>query len=165
MQELVIDRNEIEIVKQAGINAYPREACGIIAGIKDEWAWHAECVYPMKNECAPDIFDRFIFGADERLQVEKKIAAGGMQVVGFFHSHPDHEAYFSHTDLINTEEYQFGQPWLPPSYAYLVISVKRKVPANLAAFKVEEGKSVAITIKHEIIHRHKKGGLYHECSV
>ena len=149
MKALGLADSEIEVINEAGIHAYPREACGLIAGIKSHGSWHAKKIYPLINKCDEYTFDRFVFDAEERLETEKKIAGRNLQLIGFFHSHPDQDAYFSHTDLINTEEYQFGEPWLPPSYVYLVLSVKQGKPTDMAAFKILEGQSVRIQINHE----------------
>ena len=62
-------------------------------------------------------------------------------MVGFYHSHPDHDAYFSQTDLEHSEEYAWGEPWLPPSYSYVVTSIRDGTHSHWKAFIVREGAS------------------------
>jgi len=100
----------------------------------------------MKNYVASTVLDRYLIDPKERSLAEEKITSEGMQLIGFYHSHPDHDAYFSQTDLENSEEYQFGTPWLPPTYAYLVLSVKNGKSGDFAVFVIKEGKAEKIDV-------------------
>lgn len=75
----------------------------------------------------------------DRFAAEARATAAGLAVVGFYHSHPDHDAYFSRTDLESSEEFLLGEPWVAPSYAYLVLSVRGGEPGPFATFAVREG--------------------------
>jgi len=106
-----------------------------------------QSIVPMQNNVASTILDRYLIDPKERALAEEKISSDGMELIGFYHSHPDHDAYFSQTDLENSEEYQFGTPWLPPTYVYLVLSVKKKKAGDVAAFVIKEGKAETMPVQ------------------
>ena len=138
-----------ESVRNEGEKAYPRECCGLLAGEKTENAFAVHAIIPMKNRMASAVKDRYLIDPKERSLAEETISRNGMELVGFYHSHPDHDAYFSKIDLENSEEYQFGEPWLPPTYAYLVLSVKGAKAGDSVAFIIKQGKTEIISIKIE----------------
>ena len=86
--------------------------------------------------------DRYEITAEDRQAAETLAREQGWQVVGFYHSHPDHDAYFSRTDLEHSEEYAWGEPWVPPTYSYLVTSIHGGKHSHWKAFVVVDGESV-----------------------
>ena len=71
---------------------------------------------------------------------------GAKKFATFYHSHPDHDAYFSATDLERSEEVQWGEPWVPPTYTYLVVSVRGGIAANSKAFRIVAGQALEESI-------------------
>ncbi|MCO5168096.1 MAG: M67 family metallopeptidase [Planctomycetes bacterium] len=118
---------------------YPRECCGLLLGPAGGPPWRATTAHRAKNLDAERAHDRYLMDPADRLAAEEAARAAGLAVVGFYHSHPDHDAYFSQTDLQRSEEHQWGEPWVPPSYAYLVVSVREGRVAGWKAFVVDEG--------------------------
>ena len=146
---LIIAQKQLELITQHGEATYPYECCGLLAGKKEKKEWIVYQIFPMNNAEEKRKNDRYVINADERKETHKRITSLGLELIGFYHSHPDHDVYFSQTDLESSEEYQFGQPWLPPTYAYLVISIKYKKKENHGAFIVKEGKSQKIDVMVE----------------
>jgi proteasome lid subunit RPN8/RPN11 len=144
---LILPHNLFEKICREGETSYPQECCGLLAGNKTADDFVVSAIFPMKNHVASEILDRYRIDPKERSIAEEKIASAGMALLGFYHSHPDHDAYFSKTDLENSEEYQFGEPWLTPTYAYLVLSVKKAKAGDCAAFIIQEGKAKKITVQ------------------
>ncbi len=123
---------------------YPSECCGLLAGMREDRVWHVQDVLPLRNVVAAGVYDSYQIDPQERHEKESTLRAKGLELVGFYHSHPDHGVYFSQRDLEHSEEYQFGEPWLKPVYAYVVVSVEDGVVKDHGAFIVEEGQSKAI---------------------
>lgn len=138
----------LEDVKRHAVEAYPHECCGLLLGPPGGPPWTATRAARTKNLDTERAGDRYLMDASDRLAAEEVGRRDGLVIVGFYHSHPDHDAYFSQTDLQRSEEYQFGEPWLPPSYAYLVVSVREGMVAAWAAFVVDGGaaREVAVMI-------------------
>ena len=138
---IIFEPSTFEAMRNEGERGYPQECCGLLAGVKKSDSFIVHAIFPMKNNVASAVLDRYLINPAERSVAEEKILSEGMELIGFYHSHPDHDAYFSKTDLENSEEYQFGEPWLPPTYAYLVLSVKKGRAGDFATFIIKEGKA------------------------
>jgi proteasome lid subunit RPN8/RPN11 len=126
---------------------YPREACGVLLGRLEGERRVATSARPAGNLNTERAHDRYDMDPKDRLAAEAEGRARGEAVVGFYHSHPDHDAYFSATDLARSEEAQWGEPWVPPAYAYLVVSVRGGRLVARKAFLVVEGASVEVLVQ------------------
>jgi len=135
-----IGKEQLATVEAHGRAAYPAEACGLLLGrTADDGVREALRVRPARNLDAERARDRYLLDPADRLAAEREAAADGLAVVGVYHSHPDHDAYFSRTDLERSEEYQWGEPWVPPAYTYLVTSVRGGEAGATRAFEVASG--------------------------
>lgn len=132
----------LEAVERHGEASFPHECCGLLLGrLEPDGGRVALEAHPARNLEPDRAHDRYLLDPADRLRVERDGAARGLVLVGFYHSHPDHDAYFSPTDLTRSEEYQWGEPWVPPSYTYLVTSVRSGRAVDTRAFQVEEGRA------------------------
>ena len=127
--------------------AYPREACGYLLGRKTNSVWEVHSLHAGTNLSPVEVRDRFELDPEERGCVEKLARELGVEIIGFYHSHPDHDVYFSETDLKNSEEYQWGRPWVPPTFAYVVLSVHAGTVQSIGAFQVFDGESQNLIFK------------------
>jgi proteasome lid subunit RPN8/RPN11 len=119
-----------EILRQAE-QGYPEEICGMVIGRPE--APETYQVRPVRNianqerQTDPSGFERdarTAYRMDDRevLRVLREADNRGWDVVAFYHSHPDHDAYFSAMDRDRALRPD-GQP-LWPGTEYLVISVR-----------------------------------------
>jgi len=120
-----------EIFRQAEAG-YPEEICGILVGRAGEPATvqvrQVPNVANRDPQRDPGGFERDARSAyrmDDRavLQVLRDSESAGLEVLGFYHSHPDHEAYFSAMDR-ERATLQGAEPLWPGAF-YLVVSVPR----------------------------------------
>ena len=137
----------LEAVYSHGEETFPCECCGLLLGRWEGAERAVEALHRAVNHRAAERNDRYEIGPEDRKAAEERAAAAGLQVVGFYHSHPDHDAYFSQTDLACSEEYQWGEPWVPPTYAYLVVSIHGGRRDHYRAFLVAEGRAVDETVE------------------
>jgi proteasome lid subunit RPN8/RPN11 len=151
---LTLTRAALDAALAHAAAGYPHEVCGLLLG-RDRGAvgpggrWTATAARPATNLEPTRAHDRYLLDPKDRLAAEAEARAAGLAVVGFYHSHPDHDAYFSATDLERSEERQWGEPWVPSTYAYLVISVRDGRPAAWRAFVVEEGQAREVPVSVE----------------
>lgn len=143
----MLDARASEALAAHARREYPRECCGVFLGTAADGIWRAQEALPARNLETARGADRYDLDPRSRLAAEDQAQALGLSVVGFYHSHPDHEAYFSPTDLAGSEEFRLGQPWLPPCYAYLVVSVLQGQVASRRAYLVENGLAHEITLQ------------------
>ena len=105
---------------------YPEEGCGVLVG-RDQGALRVvERVVPLANRRDGSRHDRFELAPEELLVAEREARDAGMDVVGFFHSHPDHPAVPSSFDLEHA--------W--PYYTYLIVSVARGEAVETSAWRL-----------------------------
>ena len=109
---------------------YPREACGLLVG-----AAHLEGVEVARAELARNLereraHDRFVLAPEDWLRIEEAARADGLDVVGVWHSHPDHPALPSVTDLAAAWE----------GYAYLILRVECDRVAEWRSWQLESGR-------------------------
>jgi proteasome lid subunit RPN8/RPN11 len=141
---LVIDLKHLDQVKAHATEEYPRECCGIFLGERRGQTFVVERVLRARNLAAAAVKDRYLMDPMDRLRAEAEAKRESLEVIGFYHSHPDHDVYFSKTDVENSEEYLMGEPWVDPTFAYLVMSVKEGQARGFGAFVVLGGKAETI---------------------
>lgn len=93
---------------------FPNECCGAMLGASDGETKNVTIALPLENVHQGPQAVRYELRPEDLLKAEKEARARGLDLIGIFHSHPDHEAYFSTTDLKNS------CPW----YSFVVMSVK-----------------------------------------
>jgi proteasome lid subunit RPN8/RPN11 len=94
-------------------NAYPHECCGVLVGHIQGETKLALKSYPIENLNRERARDRYNMDPVGFIKVEKQIAQEGLEIVGIYHSHPDHPPRPSKTDL----EYAWA------IYSYIIVAV------------------------------------------
>lgn len=102
---------------------YPKECCGMMTGTDSK----ITAAIPCKNVYEGDQKDRFQVSTDDIYRVQRETREQGVELIGFFHSHPDEGAYFSSTDLKN------ASPW----HAHVVLSIRQGEFRDAKAFRVD----------------------------
>lgn len=113
--------------------AYPNEACGILAGKGNE----VLKIYKMANiENSPV---SYLTDSMEQFKVMKDMRENNLSMVAIFHSHPSSAAYPSRRD-VNLAFYQ--------DTAYVVVGLAEKEPV-VKAFSIREGdiKEIEVVVK------------------
>ena len=91
--------------------AYPYEGCGVLVGTPGE----VTEVRPGRNLRGPEdrARDRYVLDPGDILRAERDADLAGLEVVGFWHTHPDHPSRAS--------RYDADHAW--PDYLYVIVSV------------------------------------------
>ena len=107
----------LEEIGEHGARAYPNECCGALLGIVTESEEkQVQALLPLDNRREGEAArTRFLVTADDFLWAEKQARAQGREILGFYHSHPDHPAQPSEFDR------EHALPW----YSYIVVRVAR----------------------------------------
>lgn len=116
-------RAELEALALAG---YPCETCGLLLGECRDGRCCVASQRPAKNLNRERARDRFELDPQDYLRAEEAAAAAGLAVVGIWHSHPDHPARPSATDL--------AMAWA--GWSYLIVSVRRSGVAELRSWRL-----------------------------
>jgi proteasome lid subunit RPN8/RPN11 len=120
----------IEEIRRAGERAYPAECCGVVAGHPGEVKEVIQLV-PMMNRRTDDPH-RYLISPDDLLRVESELRSSGLEVLGSYHSHPDHPAAPSAFDT------EHAWPW----YSYVIVRVAGGRAAEVTSWVLDDDRSV-----------------------
>lgn len=120
MSLLVLPRELQQHMAAQAAEAYPRECCGVLIGSRDGERKVVTEVAPVPNVQPEAIRDYFEMDPKVLSAVEDRAAkTGGVEVLGYYHSHPDHPARPSPRDLEAAREiYLFARI----RYSYLILA-------------------------------------------
>jgi proteasome lid subunit RPN8/RPN11 len=115
-----------EEIRREGELAYPAECCGVLAG---RVVGRKEVVrlVPVLNRRTDDP-RRYLISPDDLLRITLELRRASLDVLGCYHSHPDHPAVPSEFDSQN------AWPW----YSYIIVRVDRGRAAELTSWVLEE---------------------------
>jgi proteasome lid subunit RPN8/RPN11 len=116
-----------EAIRAHGVETYPNECCGALIG-RDGVVTEASAL-PNTTEEGPR--RRFLVRPQDYRAAEKRASEQGAELLGFYHSHPDHPAKPSQFDL--------DHAW--PSFSYVIVSVRDGTPANMTSWRLQEDRS------------------------
>jgi len=119
-----IPKDLVEAIRAHGKESYPYECCGFLVGRTGEVLELARA--SNAREDSPQ--NRYLIPPVEFVRVQRAADARGLDIVGFYHSHPDHPARPSAFDREHA--------W--PNYAYLIVAVDKGVPGELRGFRFDE---------------------------
>jgi len=128
-----VSARHINEMRQHGERDYPFECCGLMLGRfeADGKKLVAE-TYPISNAREEEAKrNRFLIQPEELIRGEKYARERGLDVVGFYHSHPDDRAVPSQYDLEHA--------W--PTYSYIVVSVEQDQAVDLRSWEMESDRS------------------------
>jgi proteasome lid subunit RPN8/RPN11 len=130
---ITIEEQHLSEIRQHGERDYPYECCGLMLGNFDGHGRKAVAeTYPISNAREEEAKrNRFLIRPEEFMRGEKYARERGLDVVGFYHSHPDDRAVPSQYDLEHA--------W--PTYSYIVVSVEQGRAADLRSWEMESDRS------------------------
>lgn len=87
-------------IRRHGEETYPHECCGILLGRTDEsGARIVTSTARCRNIRTDSPHNRYTIDPKDQIRIEREARETGVDVVGYYHSHPDHPAQWSQTDL------------------------------------------------------------------
>jgi len=107
---------EYDEIRRHGEETYPYECCGVLLGRVDGDMRIVDATVRCRNTRTDSLRDRYEIDPVEVVRIQRDARARGLDIVGFYHSHPDHPAYWSLTDL--DQAYWLG-------WSYLITSVEK----------------------------------------
>lgn len=109
MSILRLPRAVYETIRTHGEKTYPNECCGALLGHPMREGWLVEAAAPAANTHTDSAHLRYNIAPAELVKIEREARSLGLEIAGFYHSHPDHPAQWSATDLSEAH-------WLGCSY-------------------------------------------------
>lgn len=118
----------LEEIHRHGATAYPAECCGALAGRVDpEGSKDVVRLAPAINRRTDDPH-RYLIAPEDLRRLESELRTEGLEIVGYYHSHPDHPARPSAFDT------EHAWPW----YSYLIVRIDRGSASDAASFVLDD---------------------------
>jgi proteasome lid subunit RPN8/RPN11 len=105
--------------------AFPHECCGALLGQHTAGGWQVDSLVRATNTRAESRHDRYEIAPAELVKIAREARSRGLEIAGFYHSHPGHPARWSATDL--EEAHWFG-------CVYVITEVVQSKAAETNAF-------------------------------
>lgn len=129
-----------DAIRQHGEETYPHECCGVLFGhFSSEESTpvnQVEDAVRATNTRTDSAHNRYQIAPQELVRIQRSSRERGLDIVGFYHSHPDHPAQWSPTDLEEAH-------WIGCSY--VITAVEKGAARQTNSFRLtgaaEEGKA------------------------
>jgi proteasome lid subunit RPN8/RPN11 len=147
MSFLRLTRALYDAIRAHGEETYPRECCGALLGrfmaaSSEAGGWVVEDAVRAENTRTDSAHNRYQIAPAELVKIEREARHRGLDIAGFYHSHPDHPAQWSQTDLEEAH-------WLGCCYAITAVAQGKATITNsffLAGLREEEKRFETQTI-------------------
>ena len=131
-----ISRDHLSDILSHGRDAYPEECCGAVLGdIDPQNEKLVRKIIPIENNWVESGEEsrhrRFAIVAEDYRALEAKAKETKLSLLGFYHTHPDHEAKPSKTDL--------SYAW--PFFSYLILSIKKGKAGEICSYLLDTEKN------------------------
>ena len=124
---LRIPQSALEELRRHGEETYPNECCGVLVGRLEGEVRRVNSAVRCGNTRSDSPRNRYNIDPQELIRIQREARERGEDVVGFYHSHPDHPARWSATDLAEAH-------WIGCSY--LITAVEGSLAGRSCYFEL-----------------------------
>jgi proteasome lid subunit RPN8/RPN11 len=96
---LKITRTDYDAIRRHGEETYPHECCGVLLGQMDGEVRTVTSTARCGNTRIDSPQNRYNIDPKELVRIQRDARTRDEDIIGFYHSHPDHPAQWSTTDL------------------------------------------------------------------
>ena len=133
-----------QAIEQHAEQTYPHECVGLLIGRSDGSRKTVEAIYRAQNTWTAEVgltsaehehslADRFYLDPRDYMKADRAARAQGLDIVGCYHSHPDHPAIPSERDRVGAQG--VGGSYV---FSFLIQSVRSGVAAELTSWLLSE---------------------------
>lgn len=136
---LYLQPSHLETIRTHGATSYPYECCGLLLGkaqadddkqLIEVWSvenvWASTEHNPLDDGTGAE--RRYLIPPEAILAGEKHARSQGLEVIGYYHSHPDHPALPSEFDR------EYAWPW----YSYIIVAVQKGQAVDLRSWTLDD---------------------------
>jgi proteasome lid subunit RPN8/RPN11 len=116
-----------EAIRAHGAETYPNECCGALYGRDGV----VTATYALPNTTEEGPRRRFLVRPQDYRDAEKRAAELKVDLLGFYHSHPDHPA--------RPSQYDLDHAW--PFFSYIIVAVRAGTPEDMTSWRLREDRS------------------------
>ena len=123
MSTLIVPQAVYDAFRAHGEETYPHECCGALLGRADEKGWRVTESIRAGNTRTDSAHNRYDIAPIELVRIQRSARDKGLEIAGFYHSHPDHPAQWSQTDFAEAH-------WLGCSYVITAVAEGKATVTN-----------------------------------
>jgi proteasome lid subunit RPN8/RPN11 len=116
-----------QAIRAHGQETYPHECCGALVGTGD----HVTEIVALPNTTEEGPRRRFLVRPSDYRLAEQRATELGGELLGFYHSHPDHPA--------RPSQYDLDHAW--PNFAYIIVAVVASAAEAMTVWYLKEDRS------------------------
>jgi proteasome lid subunit RPN8/RPN11 len=120
-----------QAIRRHGQETYPHECCGALVGTTADAESIVADVVPLPNTTEEGPRRRFLVRASDYRLAERRAAEMGGELLGFYHSHPDHPA--------RPSQYDLDHAW--PTFAYIIVAVANGKATDMTVWFLKDDRS------------------------
>lgn len=147
---LVLHTPVADAIRRHGSETYPNECCGALMGRDGV----ASSVYALPNTTDEGPRRRFRVRPEDYREAERQASQAGGELLGFYHSHPDHPA--------RPSQYDLDHAW--PFFSYVIVSVRGGEPQEMTSWRLRDDRSAFdqedLTYAEHDTHSHPTASLH-----
>ncbi len=130
MFTLEITAGDLKAAQEHAAASYPEECCGFLIGrfVAATELTAVLKVQPVSNERQESRHNRYLISPETVLAANKEARAAGLDIVGYYHSHPDHPA--------RPSEFDRDHAW--PGLSYVIVSVEGGRVADTRSWRLSD---------------------------
>jgi proteasome lid subunit RPN8/RPN11 len=123
MSTLIVTRAVYDAMRAHGEETYPHECCGALLGIPEANGWRVMESIRAGNTRTDSAHNRYNIAPVELVRIQRSARDKGLEIAGFYHSHPDHPAQWSPTDFAEAH-------WIGCSYVITAVAEGKAAVTN-----------------------------------
>ena len=114
-------------IRAHGQETYPHECCGALVGRNDG----VTAIVALPNTTEEGPRRRFLVRPSDYREAERRATERGGELLGFYHSHPDHPA--------RPSQYDLDHAW--PTFAYIIVAVASGTATDMTVWYLKDDRS------------------------
>jgi len=128
METISVTENLATEIRAHGAETYPHECCGALLGTYTENFREVRALHKLVNRRDDSPRNRFSVTSEDVRDADRAAQKSGLEVIGWYHSHPDHPSLPS--------EYDREHAW--PWYSYIIVSVMDGKPGTMVSWRLTD---------------------------
>jgi len=118
-------------IRDHGVETYPNECCGALLGSEKDGHRDVFEILALKNQRDDSPRNRFSITPEDVRDAEAAARRSGLELLGWYHSHPDAPARPSEFDR------EHAWPW----YSYVILSVRSREPKDMNSWRLADDRA------------------------
>jgi proteasome lid subunit RPN8/RPN11 len=128
---LTLQTGVADAIRAHGVETYPNECCGALYGTDEGTGKLVTATLALPNTTEEGPRRRFMVRPGDYKTAEQRASELGADLLGFYHSHPDHPA--------RPSQYDLDHAW--PFFSYIIVSVREGTPELMTSWLLKDDRS------------------------